>query len=44
MPPLNKRKLYPALTQKERAALRDWIDGGAVWPQSIKLERRRAHK
>ena len=32
MPPLNRRKKYPALSPEELERLHTWIDAGAVWP------------
>src|SRR3954471_4621057 len=38
MPPLEKRKSIPALTQSEIALLRAWIDQGAQWPDGVTLK------
>lgn len=38
MPPLNKRKQYPALTPEELNLLKLWIDRGAVWPANVTLK------
>ena len=32
MPPLDSRDKFPALSRKEIALLRGWIDQGAKWP------------
>lgn len=37
MPPLERRKSFPALTMEERALLRAWVDQGAVWPSGVTL-------
>ena len=37
MPPLSKRKNYPALTKEEISKLNAWIAAGANWPQGITL-------
>jgi Planctomycete cytochrome C len=39
MPPLKKRKRYPKLSEANIATLRDWIDGGAEWPDGVRLKR-----
>ena len=38
MPPLRKRKSYPALTPKQIQKLITWIDEGAEWPGKVNLE------
>lgn len=37
MPPVEKRKKFPALTAAEVGIIRAWIDQGARWPQEVKL-------
>src|SRR6185503_15512877 len=37
MPPVQKRKTFPALTDAEIGLLRGWIDQGAIWPDGVKL-------
>jgi ankyrin repeat protein len=37
MPPVEKRKKFPALTTAEVGILRGWIDQGAKWPEGVKL-------
>jgi ankyrin repeat protein len=37
MPPVGKRKKFPALTQAEISLVRGWIDQGAKWPDGVKL-------
>jgi hypothetical protein len=38
MPPLNKRKTYPALTPEPVHTLITWINEGAEWPDGVSLE------
>ena len=38
MPPLNKRKSYPAFTADEISKIRTWINEGAHWPEGVVLE------
>lgn len=38
MPPLGKRKKYPALTTEEINKLTVWITEGAHWPENVVLE------
>jgi len=38
MPPLKKRKTYPALTPAQVKTLITWIDEGAEWPEGVPLE------
>jgi mono/diheme cytochrome c family protein len=38
MPPLDDREKYPALTPEQIGLLRAWIDQGAKWPDSVKIE------
>ena len=38
MPPLGKRKKYPALTTEEISKLTVWINEGAPWPEELVLE------
>lgn len=37
MPPLDKRDRFPALTVREIALMRAWIDQGVVWPEGQTL-------
>ncbi|MEO7599166.1 MAG: ankyrin repeat domain-containing protein [Opitutus sp.] len=34
MPPLDRREKYPGLTPAEVEILRNWIDEGAIWPET----------
>ncbi len=38
MPPLKKRKSYPALTPEQVQTLSTWINEGAEWPDGVSLE------
>ncbi|MCF7765596.1 MAG: ankyrin repeat domain-containing protein [Verrucomicrobia bacterium] len=38
MPPLNKRKTYPALTPGQVRTLITWINEGAEWPEGMAFE------
>ncbi len=38
MPPLGKRDRYPALTESEMKLLAHWIQGGAKWPEGVRLQ------
>jgi len=38
MPPLKKRKSYPALTTEQVQTLMTWINEGAVWTDGVVLE------
>jgi ankyrin repeat protein len=38
MPPLRKRKTYPALTPEQVQKLMTWINEGAEWPEGVVLE------
>ena len=37
MPPVQKRKTIPALTDSEISLVRAWIDQGAKWPEGVTL-------
>ncbi len=37
MPPIGKRRRYPALTQQQIGLLRTWIERGAEWPEDVVL-------
>jgi hypothetical protein len=38
MPPLRKRKTYPALTPEQVRTLITWINEGAEWPERVNRE------
>jgi ankyrin repeat protein len=37
MPPIEKRKKFPALSEAEIGIVRAWIDQGAKWPDGVRL-------
>lgn len=38
MPPLARRRAYPALTSGQVQPLITWINEGAEWPEGVSLE------